>query len=282
MLCSIALAVGLGVGLTYAQAPLAQGLTSSSSSSSSSSNYVTTAKGTVVWQPPVGSTYQIVLSSAVKISDSATSTNPNVDIFEIDMFGNTPTTITKLHNLGKKVICYFSAGSYEPYRPDANQFQPSDLGNGMVGWPDEKWIDISSTSVRSIMAARIQMAASKGCDAVDPDNMDGYVSHSDVMDWTTLLIDIGHNYRFQFDPARGHQLHGFPILPSSKLQHVYWAEERWRNHPRCHECGTVLHCRVLCPVLRMHHLRPIHSGRQACLLHTVPSWGAEHPGRHTI
>lgn len=177
MLWSTTLAVCLVAGLTRAQAPVAQDLTSSSSSSSSSSNYVTTANGTVVWQPPVGSTYQIVLSSAIKISNSATSTSPNVDVFEIDMFGNTQNTITKLHNLGKKVICYFSGGSYEPYRPDANQFQQSDLGESMDGWPDERWVDIRSANVRSIMAARIQMAASKGCDAIDPDNMDGYVGH---------------------------------------------------------------------------------------------------------
>ena len=177
MLVSIALAIGLGVGLTHGLlGPLVSGTSGGSSTSNSQSNYVTTANGSVIWQPPVGSTYQIVLSSAIKIADAATSISPNVDIFEIDMFGNTNTTITKLHNLGKKVICYFSAGSYESYRPDSSQFQPYDLGNDMAGWPGEKWLRVNSSNVRSIMAARIQLAASKGCDAVDPDNMDGYVS----------------------------------------------------------------------------------------------------------
>lgn len=185
MLCSLALALALGVGLTHADGQGLLGPGSSSSASSASTNMVTTANGNVVWQPPVGSTFQIVLANALKISTSATSTMPNVDIFEIDMTGNTADTITKLHNLGKKVICYFSAGSYEPYRPDASQFMPSDLGVGMDGWPQERWIDINSGNVRTIMAARIQAAASKGCDAVDPDNMDGYVRYSIVTEGST-------------------------------------------------------------------------------------------------
>jgi len=177
MLISIALAVGFGVGLTHGLlGPVLASTSSGSSTSNSNSNYVTTANGSVVWQPPIGSTYQIVLSSPLKIADAATSISPNVDIFEIDMFGNTNTTIAKLHNLSKKVICYFSGGSYEPGRPDSSQFQSYDLGNDLAGWPGEKWLRLNSSNVRSIMTARIQMAASKGCDAIDPDNMDGYVS----------------------------------------------------------------------------------------------------------
>ena len=39
------------------------------------------------------------------------------------------------------MICYFSAGSYDHNRPDADQFHDSDIGNKMDGW-NEKWIDI--------------------------------------------------------------------------------------------------------------------------------------------
>ena len=80
----------------------------------------------------------------------------------------------QLFKLNKKVICYFSAGSYEPGRPDSANFLPSDLGSQMANWPDETWLDIRSLNVQKIMAARIQLAKSKGCDAVDPDNVDGY------------------------------------------------------------------------------------------------------------
>jgi hypothetical protein len=57
-------------------------------------------------------------------------------------------------------------------------------------YPDEQWnewwLDIKTPSclkaIQEIMSARIKIAKDKGCDAVDPDNMDGYankVLHSD-------------------------------------------------------------------------------------------------------
>jgi len=52
------------------------------------------------------------------------------------------------------------------------------MGNGLTGWKGERWLNISSANVRSIMTARIQLAAQKGCDGIDPDNVDGYVSKS--------------------------------------------------------------------------------------------------------
>lgn len=91
------------------------------------------------------------------------------------MFTNSKDTIAHLHALGKRVVCYFSAGSYEPNRPDSSQFQSSDLGGELSGWPGEHWLKLSSSSVRNIMANRIAYAYDKGCDAIDPDNVDGYV-----------------------------------------------------------------------------------------------------------
>ena len=40
----------------------------------------------------------------------------------------------------------------------------------------EKWLDLNSENVRRIMSKRIELAAEKGFDAIDPDNIDGYVS----------------------------------------------------------------------------------------------------------
>jgi len=38
----------------------------------------------------------------------------------------------------------------------------------------ENWVDIKSNAVWQVMKERIKMASDKGCDAIDPDNMDGY------------------------------------------------------------------------------------------------------------
>jgi hypothetical protein len=150
--------------------------TTSALSSSSAVPSPSTSTNSSIWQPGVGTKWQIELSQVIKIDSTL---DPSVDIYDIDLFDTPQNGIAQLHKLGKKVICYFSAGSYEPDRPDSAQFSASDKGNALDGWPDEYWLDINSANVRSIMAARLQLAATKGCDGVDPDNVDGYVSSLD-------------------------------------------------------------------------------------------------------
>lgn len=166
---AVGLSVGLGVGLTQRSG---HGSSSDSASSLPSGSNSSQAS---VWQPSVNETWQIILSGNPKI-DNSTAPDPDVSIYDLDLFTNDASTFKTLHNDGKKVICYFSAGSYENYRPDKDRFQASDLGKVLDGWPDEKWLKLSSPNVRSIMSDRIKLAAQKGCDAIDPDNVDGYVS----------------------------------------------------------------------------------------------------------
>jgi hypothetical protein len=128
---------------------------------------------TPLWQPLPGTPWQIVLSSPVNAWRPMV---PALSIYDIDMQGNNALTIQQMHLQGIKVICYFSAGSWEVFRPDAGLFAPQDLGNDMSGWPGERWLNTDSHSVRDIMTNRIRLAAERGCDAVDPDNMDGFVS----------------------------------------------------------------------------------------------------------
>lgn len=45
-------------------------------------------------------------------------TSLNVDMYDIDLFDTPVSTIQFLQSQGKKVVCYFSAGSYEGWRPD--------------------------------------------------------------------------------------------------------------------------------------------------------------------
>lgn len=178
----IGLAVGLGVGLG-----LHHGNDNNEPESTPTSTPLPPPPGnSTSWQPAVNSTWQIVLKEPIKISSDNKTTDPDVEIFDIDLFTNSNDTIKLLHDLGKKVICYFSGGSYEPYRPDSSQFQSQDMGKPLDGWDDEKWIDLRSESVRNIMAERIKLAKEKGCDAVDPDNVDAYVC------LTTRLISASH------------------------------------------------------------------------------------------
>lgn len=134
---------------------------------------------------PVRASWQIILRNQLQIPPTSPPIQPDtVDVWDIDLFENTdngqdPSAITYLKNLPHKpkVICYFSAGSYEVDRTDWPADFDRDLyGKELIGWPGEYWLNINSTVVQDVMFNRIRLAAKMGCDAVDPDNVDGYVS----------------------------------------------------------------------------------------------------------
>jgi len=124
------------------------------------------------WHPAPGLRWQIQFSGTMDYS-------ADVDAFEIDLFDTPASEIAALQARGKKVICYFSAGSWENWRADASQFPAAVKGRKLDGWAGEKWLDIRQLNVlRPLMQARLDVAASKGCDAVDTDNVDGYTNRT--------------------------------------------------------------------------------------------------------
>ncbi len=99
----------------------------------------------------------------------------DVDWYDVDLWDNVDSgLIGRLHANGRKVVCYFSAGSAENWRPDYASFPRAALGKAMDGWAGEKWVDVRSAGLRAVMAARLDTAKAAGCDGVDPDNVDGY------------------------------------------------------------------------------------------------------------
>ena len=120
-----------------------------------------------IWRPSPGTSWQWQLSGTLK-------TDLPVEMYDIDLFDTDPNIITELHSKGQVVICYFSAGSYEDWRPDKDLFPDDVIGKPLEGWPGENWLDIRSETVKAIMEARLDLAVEKGCDGVEPDNVDGY------------------------------------------------------------------------------------------------------------
>jgi len=106
------------------------------------------------------------------------NTSYDVDLYDIDLFDTNETLISSLQSEGKIVICYFSGGSYEEWRDDNGSFPVEVLGNDLDGWAGEKWLDISNDTLKPIMRARLDLAVQKGCDGVEPDNMDGYINNT--------------------------------------------------------------------------------------------------------
>jgi len=135
------------------------------------------------------------------IQYNPTPTNPVTDVeyWNLDLFDISGSAISDLQSNGVFVICYFSAGSWENWRPDADQFPENVLGR-KNGWPGEKWLDIRSQIVRDIMKNRIDLGISKGCDGFDPDNMDGYsaktgfpLTKQDSIDYYSFLANYIHS-----------------------------------------------------------------------------------------
>ena len=120
-------------------------------------------------------------------------------MYDIDLFDVSANVITQLHNSGRVVICYFST-QYEDWRPDASKFVSSILGSNLDDWPGERYVDIRSSVLRTIMTERLDLAVSKGCDGVEPDNVDSYANSNglglkaaDQLDFNKFLAQQAHN-----------------------------------------------------------------------------------------
>ena len=100
----------------------------------------------------------------------------DVDVYDVDLFDVPDADVSVLKRTDRRVVCYFSAGSYEEFRDDADEFFPEELGEPLDGFPDERWLDIRSTNVQRIMLARLDLAAQIGCDGVEPDNVTGFAN----------------------------------------------------------------------------------------------------------
>lgn len=144
------------------------------------------------WTPAASTTWQWQLTGTLDTAVVAT-------VYDIDLVDTSTTTIAALKAAGHKVVCYFSAGSAENWRPDYAQFAAADMGNALHGWAGERWLDTRSANVRAIMAARLALAQSKACDGVEPDNVDGYanatgfpLAASDQLDYNRYLATSAH------------------------------------------------------------------------------------------
>lgn len=167
-----------------ALAPLPPGLAST----------VTTSTPLPHWHPAMHTSWQIQYSGTI-------NTSLNVQVYDLDGFETSAATVTKLHARGIKAMCYFSAGSWENWRPDAGLYPASLLGKTLDGWPNEKWVDIRRLALlRPILNARIDLCKSKGFDGIDPDNVEGYdndsgfpLSYQDQLRFNRYLASAAHS-----------------------------------------------------------------------------------------
>jgi hypothetical protein len=186
-----------------------------------------------VWHPGPGTTWQWQLTGTI-------DTSVNAQMYDIDLADASQSTIDTLHAAGRVVVCYFSAGSYEEWRSDAKSFPAAALGNTLDGWPDERWLDTRNATVRSIMATRLDLAKSKHCDAVEPDNVDGYTNNPGFP--LTSATQIDYN---KFLAAEAHA-RGLSIGLKNDLDQVT-ALQPYFDWALNEQCAQYKECGMLAP-----------------------------------
>ncbi len=150
-----------------------------------------------VWRPQKNATLQ------VQFTDLPIDQTVDADVFDLDLFDTNESVIADLHSKGKKVICYFSAGTYEDWRPDAESFHAAinTLGSELKDWPGEQWLDIRRIDLLApIMTSRMDLCKQKGFDGVDPDNLDAFqqdtgfrVRDEDQRKYNIFIATQAHN-----------------------------------------------------------------------------------------
>jgi hypothetical protein len=190
------------------------------------------------WQPAPGTTWQWQLNSG------DINTTIDAEMYDIDLFDVSQQTIATLHTDERTVICYFSAGSYENWRPDADNFPSAVLGNAVDDWEGERWLDIRDIDqLAPIMTARMDLAVSKGCDGIEADNVDAYTNNSG--------FDLTAEHQLVYNKWLAEQAHqrGLSVGLKNDLQQVAELVDDfdWALNEQCFQFNE---CTKLIPFIR--------------------------------
>ena len=183
-----------------------------------------------IWRPEPGTTWQWQLSGDI-------DTTRDVAMYDVDL-ADTPDAVFEALS-DKVLICYFSAGSLETYRDDIGAIPDEAIGDGLDGWSDERWFDITHPAVRALVESRLDLAVERGCDGVEPDNVDGYANVSGFP--LTYAEQLQFN-RFIADEAHERGLSVGLKNDLGQLEDLEpWFD--WAINEQCHqyeECGSYI------------------------------------------
>ncbi|CAI5485827.1 unnamed protein product [Closterium sp. Naga37s-1] len=172
-------------------------------------------------------------------------TTVNAQVYDIDGFGTPAATIRRLQAAGRKVICYFSFGSAEDYRADYSLFPRSTLGGLVCNsddcsevWEGERWLDVRSNVVRSVLEKRVKLAKRKGCDGIEPDNLDAWSNNIMYKTISRFKITAADQANFNLWIARTVHKYGMSVglkNPGSLLPSQMAAAFDWALVEQCNE-----------------------------------------------
>ncbi|MBW2961615.1 endo alpha-1,4 polygalactosaminidase [Mesonia aestuariivivens] len=87
---------------------------------------------------------------------------------------NVAASISALKANGNEIGAYISIGTGENYREDFSALQPYLVNTSWGEWPDEYFVNSTTSGIVDIMKLRIDKIANWGCDWVEFDNMDWF------------------------------------------------------------------------------------------------------------
>jgi hypothetical protein len=142
--------------------------------------------------PPADASWQTRLDDAVDVGLEA-------DFFYLDADLQNPADLEELHAQGRHYLCYLSAGSWESFRPDRDDFPERVLGNPLQNFPSERWLDVRDPAVRELMARRVIALAELGCDGIPPSSLSVHAADTgfdltlnDALDYARWLAERIH------------------------------------------------------------------------------------------
>jgi hypothetical protein len=144
-----------------------------------------------VLRPTAASSWQIQLTGTIDAT-------LDVPFYVVDTEAPADV-IAALHAEHRFVSCYFSGGTWEPFRPDASAFPASSKGNAVAGYPKERWLDVRQPEVRALMDERITTALARGCDGISASGLAAFtedtgfgLTRADQLDYDLWLADATH------------------------------------------------------------------------------------------
>jgi hypothetical protein len=172
-------------------------------------------------------------------------------MYDVDLFEAAPGEVNagivdRLHARGIVVVCYLDTGAWESYRPDADEFPRSVIGNRTFAstgdpWVGERWLDLRRRSWKKfapVIWRRLDLAVRLGCDGVEPDqnnplgNHPGFpVTRADQKAWYLRVAKQAHERGLSVGMKNGVE-----TVDADTVAAFDWAlnEECFQYH----ECGT--------------------------------------------
>ncbi|WP_407571908.1 endo alpha-1,4 polygalactosaminidase [Deinococcus altitudinis] len=143
------------------------------------------------WQIGAGSESNVTVPAGVKLLD-------------LDGFDISAGKVAQLNSQGVYTVCYLDVGSFEPGRPDSDQYPAYLKIQQDPDWPAEYFLDVTDvfkpgSVLATILTNRFKMCKDKGFSAIEPDNLQndenvsgGKITLQQQIDFNGWVADQAH------------------------------------------------------------------------------------------